>query len=151
MHPMNKVRKLVHQIGHRGGFLLFLTVIDIAYGWTFFKSPKLGFDLFLPIHDWAYVWFATGIVTLIGAFLRRGDRYAFGWATTVKVAFAFEWFNLWIQGDPHVPYAALTGLIWLVFAGAVFLISTWPELSRTRFREVEPPSPEMLHRDDDDT
>jgi hypothetical protein len=144
--PMkNLLFKLIHQIGHRGGFLLFLTVIDIAYGWTFYNSAKLGFDLFLPIHDWAYVWFATGIVTFIGAFLRKGDRYPFGIATTVKVCFAFEWFNLALHNPHAIPYAWLTGVIWTVFAMTTFLISTWPE--RSRIRKIDPPILDIGERD----
>jgi hypothetical protein len=120
-------------------------VIDITYGWTFLHSPKIGFDLFLPIHDWAYIWFAVAIITFVGAFLKRGDKYAYGAACAVKVGFAFEWFNLGIFHSSVVPYAALQGLIWISFALTVFMVSTWPERSRVRFRKLPPPPSELIN------
>lgn len=139
------INRLVHRIGHRGAFLLFLTVLDITYGWFFYRSPSVGFDLFLPIHHWAYIWFATGVITFIGAFLKGGDRYAFGAAATIKVGFAFEWFNLVLTQHTKIPYAALNGVIWLAFAVTVFLISTWPERSRTRFHKLPPPPADLIN------
>jgi hypothetical protein len=143
---MKYLSKLAFRIGHRGAFLLFLTVIDITYGWTFYHTARLGFDLFLPLHDWAYIWFAIAIITFVGAFLKRGDKYAFGAACAVKVAFAFEWFNLQFNAHSQVSYAWLQGVIWIAFAMTVFLISTWPERSRTRFHPLPPPPSELINK-----
>jgi hypothetical protein len=77
---------------------------------------------------------------------KRGDKYAFGAACAVKVAFAFEWFNLQFNAHSQVSYAWLQGVIWIAFAMTVFLISTWPERSRTRFHPLPPPPSELINK-----
>lgn len=114
-------------LGYRGTFLLFLAVLDLAYGWSLWVAPprqQASADLVLGWHAWGAIWAAAGIVCAAGAPLRR-DRFAYTTAAALKAAWASVAVRLWLFG--HDPRAWVGALIWIAFGATVLVISSWPE------------------------
>lgn len=110
-------------------FLLFLTLLDVLYGYSIRTAPALPphlHMLFLPYTDWGYVWIAAGAALFFGAFLRR-DRLFFGIAAFIKAIWAAGWLDLWLtasgNGREWVSVA-----IWGAFCATVLVVSSWPEV-----------------------
>ena len=128
---MNTLRRLIllttGRIGRRGAFLLFLALLDFAYGYSLFQAPIAEVrhvDLLLPWHVWAVIWTFMGAVVLTGVPVRN-DRIQYTLAAAFKTAWGLLYLELWIaQG---VSQAWVAAVIWLAFAATVLLIAGWPE------------------------
>ena len=125
---MNRtLRGLAARAGHRGAFLSFLALLDLAVAyslWVTTPAQRRTLDLFLPWPWWAAVWAATGLACAAGIFARR-DRAAFTAAAATKAAWAGVMADTWLaQG---VPRGWVPVVIWAAFALTVLLVSSWPE------------------------
>ena len=117
----------IDHVGRRGGFLLFLAILDVIYGYALIRHPLAGphpyYEL-LPPRIWAGVWIAVGLACLIQAPMRH-DKLAFVAAATLKAAWAALWVHLWIV--QRFPDGWLSMVIWAVFAATVVMVAGWPE------------------------
>lgn len=119
-------------VGRRGEFLLFLVLLDFLYGLSLLRpieeaqrSPSLHFlTEVLPLSWWALLWLAVGAACLVGAFA-RGDRFAFAAAASLKVLWGSMFLLGWLAGVIERGWVA--AVIWLVFAGWVMRLASWPE------------------------
>lgn len=122
-------RRLVRRIGYRGATLLTLVVLDLAIGRTFVAPDPAQREVnaylaaAIPSSDpkivawaWAWAWWITGLFCLVNAF-RREDRWGYGMAIALKVAYVVAVVNGGINGMPGSTTRALVwGCIaaWLV-------------------------------------
>lgn len=127
-----KLKGLVRRVGHRGAFLLFLSLLDILYGYSLFDTARRGqhLDLFLSLGAWGVAWCVVGAILLFGAFIRR-DQVPFGLAATIKAAWAGAWVKIWLFSHA-IPLAWVSVVIWAAFSALVVIVSTWPECSRRK-------------------
>jgi hypothetical protein len=132
---MKLLRSLTRRIGHRGSFLLFLSLLDLLYGYALWVTPEGNLDGILPFHVWSVIWAAMGVVALVGAFLKK-DRIPFGLAAAVKASWATVWLKIWAFNS--IPLAWTNVVIWSSFSGLVVIVSTWPEARRHRVIRVRP-------------
>jgi hypothetical protein len=138
------VNWFMYHVGRRGSFLLFLAVLDFVYAWALkledtpqqVQKP----DFILPWQAWAIWWLTTGVVVMVGAFLRK-DVWAFSFAALLKGAWASVSLALWIQG--RQPNGWLSAAVWMAFAGTVLVISSWPET--LVLHTIEPEEIEVPH------
>lgn len=123
---------LRRRVGHRGSALLFFAVLDFVYCYSLLapsrearESPTLRFLAeFLPLWVWAVAWGAVGVVCLWYA-PRRRDQLAFTAAIGIKMAWGLTSLGGWLIGGVDRGY--VTAAVWLVFAGFVGIIASWPE------------------------
>ena|ERR1700744_447843 len=138
----NLWKRAKYKVGHRGAFLMLFGIAVIFYGLAILFEPS-GFLIYptfiLPWHVWMWVWIGVGCVAMIGAF-RRIDRLAFALAAASSALWSFRWFHVVYLA--HSSGAWTTAITWLVIAGIVTIISTWPE-THIRYELVE------VHRDQD--
>lgn len=130
---MKNIKRLLWRIGHRGAFLLFLSLLDLLYGFSLLSSARAAqhVDLTLGWNVWGYIWIAVGVVLLIGAFTKE-DRIPYAVAATIKAAWATVWVKIWLFSHPHVPLSWVSAVIWGAFSAIVVIVSTWPESRRHR-------------------
>lgn len=130
--------RLRHRIGRRGAFLLFLTILDAAIGYSLLTAPAAevaAVHLVLPVEVWAAAWLAVGAACGVSAFLTR-DRAGYAVAAGMKAAWAGVTARAWLIY--HIPQGWLGVIFWLAFAVTVLLISGWPEAAPP---PVKPPPP----------
>ena len=125
---MGTCRRLAaDHVGRRGGFLLFLALLDVVYGYALIRHPLAGphpFRLLLPVGVWAGLWIAAGAACVAQAPMRR-DKLAFSVQATLDAAWSALWAQLWIV--QRVPDGWLSVVIWAVFAATVVMVAGWPE------------------------
>lgn len=137
-----RLKKLGLRIGHRGAFLLFLSLLDFLYGYGMLVTPVKHLKGVLPFHTWGFIWIIAGIVLLIGSFVKR-DRIAFGVAATLKAAWAAQWIMLTVYDDTKIHNAWMNVVLWTAFSGLVVVVSTWPEV-RPMWRHGRLNTPERI-------
>ncbi|WP_346536934.1 hypothetical protein [Micromonospora sp. DPT] len=123
---------LRRRVGHRGSALLFFAVLDLVYCYSLLSPSKQARDsdtlkflaAVLPLWVWAVAWGAVGVVCLRQAFRRR-DRVAFAAAIGIKMAWGLVSLGGWLVGGVDRGY--VSAAVWLVFAGFVGIIASWPE------------------------
>jgi hypothetical protein len=119
---------LVHKLGRRGAFLLFLTILDACYGYalvsTSLRALETGPDLLLPPHVWGWIWVGVGVVCLTGAVSRR-DYFQFAVAATLKAAWAAVYADIWVV--QHGQLAWISVVVWGCFSMLVLVVASWPE------------------------
>ena len=123
-----KLRQAARRVGRRGAFLLFLAVLDFAYGYSLWVATprQRTFDLLLPWQAWALLWLTVGAVCAVSAVLRTGaDRFAFGCAAALKASWAAVFVRVWLYD--RLPRGWVSVVIWLAFAAVVLLVASWPE------------------------
>ncbi|SRR6266536_3075455 len=124
--------RLVHRVGRRGAFLLFLALLDWVYAIGLaFPSPSIirnPIYLFLtdilPLQLWSFIWATVGTVCLIYAF-RRYDAPAYAAAMFLKTLWALIFLLGWMFASVERGYLATA--VWGSFAAVLSLIATWPE------------------------
>lgn len=130
-----KVRRWwTRHVGRRGEFLLFLVILDVLYGLSLLRpapqaqrAPTSHFLAeIMPLPWWALLWLCVGGLCLAGAFVER-DRFAFAAAAALKVLWGGMFLLGWLAGVIERGWVA--AVIWLVFAGWVFRLASWPEPS----------------------
>lgn len=139
---MMNFKKLGLRIGHRGAFLLFLSLLDFLYGYGMLVTPVKHLKDVLPFHTWGFIWIIAGIVLLIGSFVKR-DRIAFGVAATLKAAWAAQWIMLTVYDETKIHNAWMNVVLWAAFSGLVVVVSTWPEV-RPMWRHGRLNTPERI-------
>lgn len=123
--------RLVHRIGRRGCYLLFLAMLDvaIAYSMTPFKAVSQlpayrYFTGYLPLQVWAGVWLVVGLVCAAQAFARR-DHFGFAAAALLKLVWAALYLAAWTSAG--IPRGWVGAVVWLGFGGITAIIASWPE------------------------
>lgn len=119
-------------VGRRGEFLLFLVLLDLLYGLSLLRpgaaAQRSATTHFLievmPLPWWAVLWLAVGAICLAGAFV-TADRFAFAAAAALKVLWGSMFLLGWLAGVVERGWVA--AVIWLVFAGWVMRLASWPE------------------------
>lgn len=123
---------LRRRVGHRGSALLFFALIDLVYCLSLLAPSKQARDSdtlrflsgLLPLWTWAAAWGGVGLLCLWGAFRRR-DQLAFAGAIGLKVMWGLVSLAGWLTAGVDRGY--LSAAVWLVFAGFVGIIASWPE------------------------
>jgi hypothetical protein len=120
--------RAARRLGHRGAFLLFLTVLDFAYGYALLSASVTALraspDLILPMHTWGWIWVAAGIVCASGAAVRY-DWPQFIVAATLKAAWAAVYADIWIVQQSADAWVSV--VVWATFSLAVLDVASWPE------------------------
>lgn len=118
-------------VGRRGEFLLFLVVLDVLYGMSLLRPPRAPLPPttrflaeVMPLSWWALLWLGVGGICLVGAFAVM-DRFAFAAAAALKVLWGSMFLAGWVAGV--IDRGWVGAVIWLVFAGWVIRLASWPE------------------------
>lgn len=126
MRVVDGAKKAGRHIGRRGGFLAFIALLDLAYGYSLRLSrPTFHADLGLPLSVWGLIWTVVGVVCFVGVFFKR-DRIPYATASLLMTIWAAAWIKVWIT--QNVPLSWVSVIIWLAFAATVLLVAGWPEL-----------------------
>lgn len=128
-----KLVRIARRVGHRGGYLLFIALLDILFALSLASPPPevRGSPAFryiatvLPLPIWAAIWLAVGIICLIQTFT-RSDRLAFGLASGLKLLWGSVYLGGWLLAG--VARGWVGAAIWISFGALTTLISTWPEV-----------------------
>lgn len=123
------------RLGHRGGVLLLLALIDFGYGLSLVApnaellatASAVWRQHYAPTWAWGLAWIMVGMVLLLYAF-RRHDAVGYATAIAWKVAWALMTLASWAFGGVDRGWVAT--LIWLTFVGIVAIAADWPEPSR---------------------
>lgn len=103
-----------------------IAVIFYALAIVFEPSGFLIYPSFLlSWHAWVWVWIVVGLISIAGAF-RRVDNWSFALSATASALWSFRWFHVVFLA--HSSGAWTTAITWLVIAGIVTIISSWPEV-----------------------
>ena len=115
---------LRRQVGRRGLFLCFLTILDTIYGYFLITVPEQSHvgDV-MSQTTWGAWWLVTAALCLAGIPAKK-DYISFMAASVMKASWAARSAYLWYLGMPY-QWAGL--VIWLVFAFTVMVIAGWPE------------------------
>ncbi len=120
--------RLIHQVGRRGVFLLFIGILAVGLAFALFAAPtdqqSIALGRLIPLWVWAWLWAATGATCLVQAFMTK-DRWAYLSATFMLIMWAALYFVAWATSI--VDRGWLAGVIYLAFAGLTAVVATWPE------------------------
>lgn len=123
------------RIGHRGAFLLALSVFEAIIGWSILETPPQQFEtlkIFQIAPQWCYAWLWIGSATLcvVGAFLRNYNPID---VAAYMASFAVP--LLW--GSSYIAELFLRELtwglvlravtLWWGYSALVLLASSWPD------------------------
>lgn len=131
-HVRRWARETSYRLGRRGCFLLFLALLDYVYGLSLWaptasslNTPQNQFlTSIAPLTVWGWLWLAVAVACTVYAFrLRDGVGYAA--AMFLKMLWGSVFALGWLFAD--VERAYLSAVIWLSFAGVVYLVATWPD------------------------
>jgi hypothetical protein len=124
------------QVGRRGFFMLTLGWVDIVYGYQLWSPPNpteprwqyvsetVPFaDVHAALEVWAVIWWLVAVACIVSAF-RKDDRWGYGAAAGVKVAWTVTWVIAACRG---LDEGWRTASVWFMVMIAVLVISTWPE------------------------
>ena len=128
MKILDKCSNLIHRVGRRGAFLLFLALVDFIYGYSILliANPVWSrIDLFLPSVAWGIIWIAVGFICLVQAFFTI-DRLAYSLAVGTKVVWSLAMFSSWVFTGTN-PVGWVSGTLFLGFAAITSIVSYWPE------------------------
>lgn len=119
------MKTILNNIGRRGAFLLLLGLAFVCYGVGVERIPfNPALNAILTLHQWVYVWFLGGALTLAGAFL-KSDRCSFAVAAFVSGGWSVHW--AWISMFHHVNGFWYMANEWALVTGIILLVSGWPE------------------------
>lgn len=124
--------RLIHRIGRRGAFLLFLALLDLIYGFSFMFPPQIPayyptyafLSSIMPLEAWGLLWMGVGVICLIFAF-KKYDAPAYAAAMFLKSFWAAVFLLGWMFVGLDRGWVSAT--VWGAFAAVLALISTWPE------------------------
>jgi hypothetical protein len=132
------VIRVIHRVGRRGAYLLFLALLDFIYAYALFvptpramATPTYTFlAQMFPLEPhfvlmlWGMAWAAVGFVCLVTAFSAQ-DAIGYAVAIFLKILWASIFLLGWLFADVERGY--LSTAIWGAFAAVTGLISTWPD------------------------
>jgi hypothetical protein len=119
-------RSLGQRIGRRGAALLFFALLDAVYCYGLIAAPRplapfyVWMDHLMPLAAWAVCWGIVGVICLGYAF-RLHDSLGFMFAVALKVGWGLMALLGWFAGAIDRGY--VSAVIWLAFAGFVYLIA----------------------------
>jgi len=114
------------RVGRRGAAMLFFCLLDLVYAFGLYSAPRPLVPFYawmatiMPLGVWAACWGAVGVVCLWYAF-RLYDTPGFMAAVALKTAWGLLSLFGWMAGA--VDRGWISAVIWLAFAGFVFLIA----------------------------
>lgn len=122
--------------GRRGKCLMFFALLDLLYGLSLWQpaaeAQRSASTRFLmevaPLPWWAGLWLAAGVICLVGAIHRRGDRLAFAAAIGIKTLWGTVFLLGWRAGAIERGWVA--AVVWLAFALMVGVLAGWPDPPR---------------------
>lgn len=132
LDAMTSTRRFaVHQIGRRGGSLLFFGLLDAIYAFSLINptsfdklSPSLKYLAGIaPLEVFGVLWAVAAALCFVNAF-RTNDKTGFAAAIAIKVLWGLLYIGALFVGVPR-SYVSVT--LWLCLAGFVGIIATWPE------------------------
>jgi hypothetical protein len=132
---------LVRRFGHRGAFLLFLSVLDILYGYSLFSTsaPQRLLNLLLPWQAWGVIWMTIGGIC-VGFSMFRRDRLAFALEAALMSAWAGIMADTWISQG--IARGWVSTAIFGSFSLAVLVVASWPE--PPKLIRIERPRPDKI-------
>lgn len=147
MKTLHESSILKHRIGRRGASLFFLSFLDIVFGWSLLNpepalkdSPAYKYiERYFSLNTWGAIWICTGIICLIGAFLKR-DSFSFACAMLLKFVWGSVSFFSWLNAGVYRGYVGAA--IWIAFAGFVGVLAGWPEPESEYSSPLSPTKPE---------
>lgn len=119
--------RVVHQVGRRGVFLLFVALLAAALALSMTNPSQVQavtLGRVIPPVAWSIVWAAAAVLCLIQAFTRR-DQVAFAVISCVVTVWASMYLVGWLTGVADRGWLAAT--IYYALAVVALVISTWPE------------------------
>lgn len=125
---LERAKRLIHRVGHRGSYLLFLSLVFLGYGYSLFfeNNPRIHHvNLFIDPRLWGTAWLIVGAICIIQAFALQ-DRIAFALSASILVAWGLIMLASWLLTDTD-PFGWLSACIWLGFAAITSIVSYWPE------------------------
>jgi hypothetical protein len=132
--------RVIHRVGRRGAFLLFLTVLDVSYGKALLDTAVAalhhGPHLIFSQSVWGWVWIGVGLVALTGVPARQHDWLQFGVVAALKASWAALFADVWLV--QHEPDGWVSLVVWLAFSLTVILVGSWPEHARVEIRPTLP-------------
>lgn len=132
-------RWLHRDVGRRGAYLLFLSLLDFVIGYGLFQPAPLGLSQqvvygpfldIMPLNVWGWWWLGTGVLAAVAAVWHEARPYAFSAASLIKVAWAIGYLYGWIEGLPAFSRGYYSAAIFLAFAGLTLTVSGWQENRR---------------------
>lgn len=129
-------RLLSSVLGHRGLFLLFVSVSWIVIGYGYISAPlqshagKMALQLsinIMPLSAWGFIWVACGLVGLVSAFLRGpgADRFGFIALEAIGMWWSATYLVGWFVGYYSRGWAAAA--IYGAICGGIIVVSGWSE------------------------
>lgn len=131
MHYLRAVLDFLrYRVGHRGAFLLFLTLLDLLYGFAMVTNQVSDVPItFLSWHEWGMLWMAAGVFIFTGV-ASKVDKAQYTVAIILKTAWAAALIvDSW---DNHIVGGWVDAAVWGMVVAVVFLISSWPEPPKRR-------------------
>lgn len=120
-------------IGRRGASLLFLALIWFTIGLSLLSpltpvqraALSVLFRFPFSQYGWAWLWMATGLLSLVGAFAKRLELAAFAASAFLILCWALGYLAAWLLGQ--APRGWLGFAVYGGFSFFIFLIAGWPE------------------------
>jgi len=129
---IDAAKKLASTIGRRGTFLLFMSLVGLAYGFSLLNpatSGRIGsVDLFLPEMIWGMLWVVSAAACAWQAFVRL-DRVAFTMVGTLSCVWGLANLGSWLVTTTN-PYGWISGILFLGLGFLVGVVAYWPEPRR---------------------
>lgn len=126
------IQNLIHRIGHRGAFLIFIGCLFVFYGSGLVADPVRGipFTFIFDTNIWSWIFVSVGAVVLTGAPCLRNDRWHYTLAALMAAIWSSAWVSMWVIHD--VPGAWALTAIWAAYSVITVCVSSWRENYRNR-------------------
>lgn len=133
--PKRLLARLRCRLSQRGALLLIVGVVDLVYAFGLRSAPQetrvsatyAFYAALLPLWAWSALWACVGALCLTQAWTPR-DRVAYTAAAGLLMLWAGLHVAAWIAGV--LPRGYVLGVIWLLAATVVMIMSTVPRPDR---------------------
>lgn len=122
------LQKLIHRIGHRGAFLIFIGFLFVVYGSGITTDPAIGIPaVYIFSNDvWGWIFIPIGAVVISGSLCVKNDRWFYMLAALMSAIWSSAWISMWFVHN-HVPGAWALAAIWAADAAITLVVSSWRE------------------------